>query len=94
MNSGLPNDKFVSKAFYLIKREDKPIFTLQEEYRTMIFYVSPHKLNKTLAEFVQYFWCRQTGFGFYENYPNYEETMDKIETAKKFWKHFEIETKL
>jgi 16S rRNA (cytidine1402-2'-O)-methyltransferase len=29
--------------------------TLAEETRTMILYVSPHKLVKTLAEFVTYF---------------------------------------
>ena len=28
---------------------------LAEETRTMIFYVSPHKLNKTLTEFALYF---------------------------------------
>jgi 16S rRNA (cytidine1402-2'-O)-methyltransferase len=41
--------------FYL-KKENKPvIWLLAEETRTMILYVSPHKLLKTLAEFITYF---------------------------------------
>jgi 16S rRNA (cytidine1402-2'-O)-methyltransferase len=32
---------------------------LAEETRTMILYVSPHKLLKTLAEFITYFEDRQ-----------------------------------
>lgn len=56
VNSGLPNDKFVFEGFLPEKKGRQTRFlALAEEIRTMIFYVSPHKLNKTLAEFVQYF---------------------------------------
>lgn len=56
VNSGLPNDKFVFEGFLPEKKGRQTRFlTLAEETRTMVFYVSPHKLVKTLGEFVQYF---------------------------------------
>lgn len=56
VNSGLPNDKFIFEGFLPEKKGRQTRFlALADEMRTMIFYVSPHKLNKTLAEFVQYF---------------------------------------
>ncbi|MBE98891.1 16S rRNA (cytidine(1402)-2'-O)-methyltransferase [Flavobacterium coralii] len=56
VNSGLPNDKFVFEGFLPDKKGRQTRFlALAEEPRTMVFYVSPHKLVKTLAEFVQYF---------------------------------------
>jgi 16S rRNA (cytidine1402-2'-O)-methyltransferase len=56
VNSGLPNDKFVFEGFLPEKkgRQTRYLF-LATETRTMIFYVSPHKLIKTLAEFETYF---------------------------------------
>lgn len=56
VNSGLPNDRFIFEGFLPEKKGRQTRFlALAEELRTMIFYVSPHKLVKTLAEFVQYF---------------------------------------
>jgi len=56
VNSGLPNDRFVFEGFLPEKKGRQTRFlALAEETRTMIFYVSPHKLVKTLGEFVQYF---------------------------------------
>lgn len=56
VNSGLPNDKFVFEGFLPDKKGRQTRYlALAEETRTMIMYVSPHKLVKTLAEFVQYF---------------------------------------
>jgi len=56
VNSGLPNDKFVFEGFLPDKKGRQTRFlALAEEQRTIIFYVSPHKLVKTLAEFIQYF---------------------------------------
>jgi len=56
VNSGLPNDKFVFEGFLPDKKGRQTRFlALAEESRTMIFYVSPHKLVKTLGEFAQYF---------------------------------------
>ncbi len=56
VNSGLPNDKFVFEGFLPEKkgRQTRYLF-LANETRTMIFYVSPHKLIKTLIEFSTYF---------------------------------------
>ena len=56
VNSGLPNDKFVFEGFLPDKKGRQTRYlALAEETRTMILYVSPHKLVKTLVEFVQYF---------------------------------------
>ena len=56
VNSGLPNDKFVFEGFLPDKKGRQTRFLiLAEETRTMIFYVSPHKLIKTLSEFIKYF---------------------------------------
>ena len=56
VNSGLPNDKFVFEGFLPDKKGRQTRYlALTEETRTMILYVSPHKLVKTLAEFIIYF---------------------------------------
>nr|WP_297306603.1 16S rRNA (cytidine(1402)-2'-O)-methyltransferase [uncultured Flavobacterium sp.] len=56
VNSGLPNDKFVFEGFLPDKKGRQTRFLiLAEETRTMILYVSPHKLVKTLTEFIEYF---------------------------------------
>ena len=56
VNSGLPNDKFIFEGFLPEKKGRQTRYLeLAEETRTMILYVSPHKLVKTLAEFVTYF---------------------------------------
>lgn len=56
VNSGLPNDRFVFEGFLPVKKGRQTRLTLlAEEPRTMIFYESPHKLLKTLGNFVEYF---------------------------------------
>lgn len=56
VNSGLPNDKFVFEGFLPVKKgRQTRLKILSEEIRTMIFYESPHKLIKTLGQFVDYF---------------------------------------
>jgi 16S rRNA (cytidine1402-2'-O)-methyltransferase len=56
VNSGLPNDKFVFEGFLPDKKGKQTRFlALAEETRTIILYVSPHKLVKTLTEFITYF---------------------------------------
>ncbi len=56
VNSGLPNDKFVFEGFLPIKKGRKTrLDLLAEEKRTMVFYESPHKLLKTLTQFVEVF---------------------------------------
>ena len=88
VNSGLPNDKFVFEGFLPDKKGRQTRFlALQEEYRTMIFYVSPHKLNKTLAEFVQYFGADRPVSVSRELSKLHEETVRG--TAEEVLKHFE-----
>ena len=56
VNSGLPNDKFIFEGFLPEKKGRQTRYlALAEESRTIILYVSPHKLVKTLAEFITYF---------------------------------------
>ena len=56
VNSGLPNDKFVFEGFLPVKKgRQTRLLLLAQETRTIIFYESPHKLLKTLANFCEYF---------------------------------------
>ncbi len=56
VNSALPNDRFVFEGFLPSKKgRQTRLKLLAEETRTMIFYVSPHKLVKTLNQFSEYF---------------------------------------
>jgi 16S rRNA (cytidine1402-2'-O)-methyltransferase len=56
VNSGLPNNKFVFEGFLPVKKgRQTRLKILAKETRTIIFYESPHKLIKTLAQFVEYF---------------------------------------
>jgi 16S rRNA (cytidine1402-2'-O)-methyltransferase len=56
VNSGLPNDKFIFEGFLPDKKGRQTRYlALAEETRTMILYVSPHKLVKTLVEFTTFF---------------------------------------
>jgi len=50
--SGLPCDKFIFEGFLPVKKgRQKRLEFLKEEKRTIVFYESPHKLLKTLADF-------------------------------------------
>lgn len=56
VNSGLPNEKFVFEGFLPPKKgRQTRLKLLAKETRTIIFYESPHKLLKTLAQIVEYF---------------------------------------
>jgi 16S rRNA (cytidine1402-2'-O)-methyltransferase len=56
VNSGLPNDKFVFEGFLPVKKgRQTRLQLLSEETRTMVFYESPHKLVKTLTQFLEVF---------------------------------------
>jgi 16S rRNA (cytidine1402-2'-O)-methyltransferase len=88
VNSGLPNDRFVFEGFLPEKKGRQTRFLeLANEIRTMIFYVSPHKLVKTLAEFVQYFGADRPISVSRELSKLYEETIRG--TADEVLKHFE-----
>jgi len=89
VNSGLPNDRFVFEGFLPEKKGRQTRYlALAEETRTMIFYVSPHKLVKTLAEFVQYFGAERTVSISRELSKMHEETIRG--SAEEVLRHFEV----
>lgn len=54
--SGLPADRFVFEGFLPVKKgRQTRMKELAEELRTMIFYESPHRVLKTLTQFVETF---------------------------------------
>lgn len=56
VNSGLPNDRFVFEGFLPLKKgRQTRLRLLSQEQRTIVLYVSPHKLNKTLEDIALYF---------------------------------------
>lgn len=56
VNSGLPTQRFCFEGFIPQKKGRQTLLkSLAEEERTMIFYESPHRLVKTLQDFIQYF---------------------------------------
>lgn len=88
VNSGLPNDKFVFEGFLPDRKGRQTRFlALQEEIRTMIFYVSPHKLVKTLAEFIRFFGPDRPMSVSREISKLHEETVRG--TTTEVMKHFE-----
>lgn len=56
VSSGLPNDRFIFEGFLPDKKgRQTRLQALIEEKRTMVFYVSPHKLLKTIDDFISVF---------------------------------------
>lgn len=87
VNSGLPNDKFVFEGFLPVKKgRQTRLNLLAEETRTMIFYVSPHKLTKTLRHFCDYFGEDRQVSVSRELTKLYEETIRG--TAKEVFEHY------
>ena len=88
VQSGIPASRFVFEGFLPEKKGRQTRYLmLAEESRTMIFYVSPHKLVKTLAEFVQYFGTNRPVSISRELTKLHEETVRG--TAEDVLKHFE-----
>jgi 16S rRNA (cytidine1402-2'-O)-methyltransferase len=87
VNSGLPNDKFVFEGFLPVKKgRQTRLLTLADETRTIIFYESPHKLLKTLANFCEYFGDDRQVSVSRELTKLYEETIRG--TAKEVLDHY------
>ncbi len=56
VNSGIPCDKFIFEGFLPHKKgRQTRLRKLADEDRTMIFYESPHRLIKTLSQFMEHF---------------------------------------
>ena len=56
VNSGLPSDRFVFEGFLPQKKgRQKRLLALQEEERSIIFYESPHRLEKALSQMIDVF---------------------------------------
>jgi len=53
---GLPTDKFVYLGFLPLKKgRNKLLESLKEESRTVVFYESPHRINRTIMQFAEFF---------------------------------------
>lgn len=88
VNSGLPSERFVFEGFLPVKKGRQTRLTeLAAENRTMIFYESPHKLLKTLGQFVEYFGEDRQGSVSREITKLYEETVRG--TLLELLAHFE-----
>jgi 16S rRNA (cytidine1402-2'-O)-methyltransferase len=88
VNSGLPNDRFVFEGFLPVKKgRQTRLNELAEESRTMVFYESPHKLLKTLSQFVSCFGPDRPISVSRELTKMYEETIRG--TASEVLAHFE-----
>jgi len=88
VNSGLPNDKFVFEGFLPVKKgRQTRLQVLAEESRTIIFYESPHKLLKTLSQFVEYFGADRSISVSREISKLHEETVRG--TTEEVLKHYE-----
>lgn len=87
VNSGLPNDRFVFEGFLPIKKgRQTRLKLLAQEPRTIVIYVSPHKLNKTLEEIVMYFGPNRQISVSRELSKIYEETLRG--TAQSILEHY------
>lgn len=91
VNSGLPNDRFVFEGFLPVKKgRQTRLKALSSEKRTMIFYESPHRLLKSLDEFIQVFGSERAASISREISKIYEETVRGSLAELK--RHFELNT--
>ncbi len=59
-SSGLRTDRFVFEGFLPLKKgRQKKLYRLSEETRTIVFYESPHRIEKTLKDLQKYFGDRR-----------------------------------
>ncbi len=88
VNSGLPNDRFCFEGFLPVKKgRQTRLKALAEEKRTMIFYESPHRILKTIEEFMLVFGAERQASLSREISKLYEETVRGTLTELKA--HFE-----
>lgn len=89
VNSGLPCDRFCFEGFLPIKKgRQTRLKQLAEEKRTMIFYESPHRVLKTLDEFIIYFGSNRQVSISRELSKIYEETVrGTLEEVKNYFEN-------
>ena len=88
VNSGFPTDRFVFEGFLPLKKgRQTRLKLLSEETRTLIFYESPHKILRTLGQFVEYFGPDRLISVSRELTKMYEETLRG--TTSEILAHFE-----
>jgi 16S rRNA (cytidine1402-2'-O)-methyltransferase len=74
--SGLPCDRFVFEGFLPQKKGRKTrLELLAEEKRTMVFYESPYRVQKTIDQFIEYFGGERQAAMLREISKMYEEQM-------------------
>lgn len=62
--SGLPTHNFVFEGFLPLKKgRNTKLNELKDEKRTLVFYESPHRILKTVRDFVEYFGNRRCIMG-------------------------------
>ncbi len=76
VNSGLPADRFVFEGFIPVKKgRQTRLKELAAETRTMIFYESPHRVLRTLKDFVEFFGAERPASVSREISKMHEETV-------------------
>lgn len=92
INSGLPATRFAFEGFLPLKKGRQTLLKkLATEDRTLIFYESPHRLAKTLEEFITYFGAgRQCGVSRELSKIHEENFRGTIEEAVKHFSQKEI----
>lgn len=91
VKSGLPSERFVFEGFLPVKKGRQTRFKqLADEYRTMIFYESPHKLIRTLEDCIAAFGGNRLCSVSRELTKIYEETINA--TLTDCLSHFQKNT--
>jgi 16S rRNA (cytidine1402-2'-O)-methyltransferase len=92
IKSGLPSDRFLFEGFLPLKKGRQTLLQqLRDEERTMIFYESPYRLNKTLQQFIDYFGPDRQASVSRELTKVFEETRNG--TLEELQGHFQNEVK-
>lgn len=87
VNSGIPTERFVFEGFLPPKKgRQKKLQQISDEERTIVFYESPHKLNKTLAQLAELIEEDRTIAVCREMTKKFEETIRG--TLKEVQQHF------
>ena len=88
VNSGIPTERFVFEGFLPPKKgRQKKLQQISDEERTIVFYESPHKLNKTLAQLAELIEEERMIAVCREMTKKFEETIRG--TLKEVQQHFE-----